>query len=410
MAKFSYGFFLLVTGLLFYNALCVLFNLLLSYPTFTTVHQADLISVRNKTYLRGVCHCPKCPGTSDGPPNPSFSTVEYFLPPGPSKLSPLASRKSLTRVGNELSFDYSSCPADSIAKSSDQWRTEPIHSSCPAVFVIGARKAGTTSLFYYLSGHPEFEGIRLDKGPRSGETFHFSSRYITEDWATYMRSFPKQYIMTGEASVGNFVNCEVPKRIFDSCGNFSKIIIMLRNPIDRYISNFMMRVNLGTREFSNESAISRSIQLDIQHYINALLSNRLDITTAFGNGGLKSWSKFRCLFNPSINMVYEGLYYIHVLNWLCNYPSEHILFLNSEEFYDKPVEILKEVYQFLGLDPLSDSQREAITSFIYNKGTKSTLHQHILQDADRKKLKKVYNFFNDGILEQLNWSRFVNWN
>ena len=399
------------TGSLFINSLCVFYQHLMFYGTHKGINSTRC------------CYSVECPPKKpEGAPissslssvisnvntNPSFTPIKYFLPSGPSRLLPLSSRETLTRIGNELQFDHSLCPPDSVM-ASDQWSSTPAHSSCPAVFVAGARKAGSTSLQHYLSNHPDFEGAHSDDAATSGETFHFSARYLTEQWDTYMSFFPKQYIMTGDASVGNFVNCKVPKRIFESCGNFSKVVIMLRDPINRYVSNFQMRVRRGTRHFNNMTSLSTTVQIDIKHYIDTLLSHGIDISTAFGKNGPKQWHKLKCLFGPSINMAFEGLYYVHVLNWLCNYPSENILILNSDEFFEDSSKILKEVYQFLGLDPLSDSQRDVITSFIYNKGPESATGSSIMKGPDRKKLSKVYNFFNDNILRLLNWNKKVAW-
>lgn len=401
-----HGSLCLVAALLLVNAVCVVYNELM-YDRATTDKACKCQecgsspqSVKNKVEVN---HSLQWGGS-----NPQFAPIKYFIPPGASTLGPLHSRDTLTRIGSDLSFDYSTCPKDSIMLSATWREMVPQHSSCPAVFIVGARKAGTTSMYQYLSNHPEFEGIRLEAGSKTGETFHFSSRYETEYWDQYMAMFPKQYLMTGDASVGNLVNCKVPGRIFTSCGNFSKIIIMLRHPIDRYISNFMMRTALGTRNFNNNTKISTMIKMGVQYYIDKLVSSGIDITKGMGKDGLTSnWAKLRCLFGPSVNMVYEGLYYIHVLNWICNYPSENILIVNSEELFLEPSKILKEVYQFLGLDILSDSRRNAITSIVYNK--RQQTENDILKDADRKKLRTIYRYFNDEILKLLNWDKVVNW-
>ena len=68
--------------------------------------------------------------------------------------------------------------------------TKPLHDSCPHVFIVGAHKGGTTSLYQYLSKHPDFGGILLDKGPSAGETFYFQSRYEKCPWEYYASQFP----------------------------------------------------------------------------------------------------------------------------------------------------------------------------------------------------------------------------
>ena len=46
----------------------------------------------------------------------------------------------------------------------------PKHQDCLTLFIVGARKGGTTSLYSYVAKHPDFDGILLNRGPMSGET------------------------------------------------------------------------------------------------------------------------------------------------------------------------------------------------------------------------------------------------
>ena len=324
----------------------------------------------------------------------------YFLPVRQSMLSADHRYSSLTRLGSEVDFDSDSCPTNSVLKTPSLLSKQPLHASCPAVFVIGARKAGTTSLYQYLSHHPDFEGIHLENGPQAGETFYFSARYYKESWKHYRSRFPKdEPKLTGDASVGNLVNCVVPQRVFESCGNRTKIVALFRNPIKRYVSNFLMRTRRATRKFGNNTALSTVIKVEMERYYSTILSVGVDIQNL-----PQRWSKLSCKFHPSENLIFEGLYHAHLQNWLCNYPyHNNILILNSEEFYTNTSTILKQVYQFLGLSSLTNEQRQLITSFVFNKGKEPLLPHHQLQPSDRKKLSTLYAPFNTALFQQLKW-------
>ena len=324
---------------------------------------------------------------------------QYFVPLRQSTL-PVQRGKSLTRVASEVEFDLDGCPASSVVKTSSLLSKKPLHASCPGVFVIGARKAGTTSLYQYLSHHPDFEGIHLEEGPQAGETFYFSARYYKESWRHYRSRFPKdEPKLTGDASVGNLVNCVVPRRIFESCGRSTKIVAIFRNPINRYVSNFLMRTRRATRNYGNNTALSTVIRMEMERYYSTIMSERLDLQSL-----PSQWSKLVCKFHPSENLIFEGLYHVHLQNWLCNYPfHENILILNSEEFYADTSTILAQVYQFLGLSTLTFEQRQVITSFVFNKGKSPALSHHQLQPADRKKLRSLYAPFNNALFQQLKW-------
>lgn len=312
--------------------------------------------------------------------------------------------ETLTRLGTDLKFDaHRHCPSKSVMRRPRLSEHTPLHDDCPNVFIAGARKAGTTSLYHYLSNHPHFEGTRLDFGPKSGETFHFSSHYETESWSNYMKRFPSGGMMTGDASVGNFVQCKVPERIFKSCGKQSKIIILLRHPIKRFMSNFLMRARLGTAQVQNTTSLSVFARTHLSAFYAEVLERRLDITALPHH-----WDRLLCLFDPARNLVYEGLYYIHVMNWLCSFPSENILLINSEEFYSNTSVIYSQVLQFLGLEMLATDTLGWITSIAYNRGQHRLLEHQKLSLQQQNELNQLYTPFNEELFQLMDWQN-VDW-
>ncbi len=330
-----------------------------------------------------------------------YSSIATAVP----QLDPRYRTSTLTRLGTDLNFDESSCPANSLLSKHQMTNGTPLHLDCPTLFLVGARKGGTTSLYQYLSKHPDFEGVKLEKGPGAGETFHFSSRYDRESWEVYLNRFPSDGVMTGDSSVGNFVRCEVPQRLFESCGKQAKIVMLLRNPIERFVSNFLMRVRTGTRHLHNSSALRTSLKVHLDEFLSAALSNKVDVARM-----PEQWEKLLCLFGPSANLIFEGLYYVHLNNWLCNFPAENILVVNSEEFYSSSTVILSQVLEFLGLKPLDSETLSWITSTVYNKGNYTVPIYQRLSGRDKKLLQGVYEPFNDALMKLLGWdSTKVQW-
>ena len=117
----------------------------------------------------------------------------------------------------------------------------------------------------------------------------------------------------------------------------------------------------------------------------------------------EKWSKLVGLFESAGNMVFEGLYYIHLLNWLCNFPAENILILNSEEFYEHPSKILDIVFQFLGLTRLDPGTCESITSTVYNKGKYEVPAYQRLNRTEIESMMEIFKPFNKALLELLQW-------
>lgn len=119
----------------------------------------------------------------------------------------------------------------------------------PDFLVIGAAKAGTTSLYYYLMQHPRvfmpsnkepmffvFDGRKL-------ENYHFAGsadlpRIVTNltEYMQLFQSAPASSI-TGEASTLYLYDKDAPARIAALIPKV-KMIAILRNPVDRAYSQF----------------------------------------------------------------------------------------------------------------------------------------------------------------------------
>lgn len=309
---------------------------------------------------------------------------------------------TLTRRGDQLKFNpHNSCPSNSLMMSK---RKRSITNECPKVFIVGAKKGGTTSLYQYISEHPDFSGIRLNETKWIGETFYFAQKYGKISLKSYIKQFPKGK-MSGDASVDNLLHCKVPIRISRTCGTNVKVIVLLRNPLHRYISNFMMRIaRSGYSKYSNTSSIHETVKNDIGLVKKALLKRGIGFPRR-----ISEWPRLLCLFECCRSMLYEGLYYIFVMNWLCNFPRENILFINSEEMFRKPDLILEQVLHFIGLKPLDNQSLHQITSSIYNKGVKPFLPRHHLSSDDKQMLLSYYSIFNEAVINLLGWNQLIDW-
>jgi len=312
--------------------------------------------------------------------------------------------ETLTRFGSDLKFDQQSCPTDSIMTNSTLANSPPLHDDCPTLFIVGARKGGSTSLIQYISRHPEFKGVNLHGGIQAGGTHFFNRKIEKQTWENYLSQFPTESgrkLMTGESTVAYLVDCLVPRRILEYCGRQAKIVMLLRNPIDRFVSNFQMRVRV--RRYGKNKHMAEFVRHELDAYRHG--------TNRRGNAKdlLHGWTSLRCKFSPSENMIYEGSYYIHLMNWLCNFPAENIMIINSEQFFHNTSTILKQVFRFLGLKLLPEESYKAISAKVYNSGRYAGIppHQQLTKE-DRNKLRKVFEPFNEALFELLDWSA-VEW-
>ena len=102
----------------------------------------------------------------------------------------------------------------------------------PNLFILGAPKCGTTSLYTYLREHPNIFFSHI-KGPHYFATDFENYRSVKTkvDYANLFSEANAQHSIIGEASVLYLYSENAIKGIYNDNPN-AKLIIMLRNPIE----------------------------------------------------------------------------------------------------------------------------------------------------------------------------------
>ena len=140
----------------------------------------------------------------------------------------------------------------------------------PTLLIIGAHKAGTTSLYEYLNAHPE---IRLSS---QKELAYFAGPVtrptLVSQWSRgpewYRGNFVGTALVHGEASTAytNYPHITgVPQRIYEAIPDV-KLIYAVRDPIDRMVSHYLHVRGLG-RERRSLSDVLRSPRLMSSAYL-----------------------------------------------------------------------------------------------------------------------------------------------
>jgi hypothetical protein len=145
-------------------------------------------------------------------------------------------------------------------------------------FIVGAPKAGTTSLYHYLSEHPQVE-MSSQKEPDyfSDEAIQEGGMYYGKNRINTLKKYEalfmqKEGVLYGEGSVSYLFYENVATDI-KKYNPDAKIIIMLRNPIERAFSHYLMDYRLGLLSDSFEDVINkkskhRNAYLFYQQYIS----------------------------------------------------------------------------------------------------------------------------------------------
>lgn len=202
----------------------------------------------------------------------------------------------------------------------------------PDFLIIGAQKGGTTSLYYYLASHPQvIPAIRK-------EVDFWSWKYAYGlDW--YLAHFPPVHqsaYLTGEASPSYLNHPEAATRL-KAINPQVKLIVLLRNPVDRAISHYYHWRRLGWEERTLADAIA---------------AERAQLETEPN------------YWRSEQNYLAAGVYVEFLQKWLKVFPQEQFLILSSEAFYTQTDATLDRVWKFLDLPEhqISDYKK-------YNSGT-----------------------------------------
>jgi hypothetical protein len=245
----------------------------------------------------------------------------------------------------------------------------------PDFLIIGAQKAGTTSLFHYVGQHPD---IQL---PLSKEIHYYDLNYTkgTKWYRSFFASVIRTKI-TGESTPYYLFHPFVPARVYHDNPK-TKIIILLRHPGERAFSHFQMMKRMGIEKLET---FSEAIQAE--------------------HGRLKKGLKY--LYTDSLSASFEHQHYTYLSRgkyarqlkrWFHYFSKEQILIIKSEDLFENPIKTLEKVYLFLGVDVIYPKDISTM-----NPGLKENIHPD-----DKKCLEEYFHKYNRK-LELLLDSKF-NW-
>ena len=206
----------------------------------------------------------------------------------------------------------------------------------PNFIIFGVSRSGTTSLYQYLSQHPNIEPCAV-KEPRYFDMYY--DRGI--NW--YKMNFPSKFqkfvftkikhkkFITGEASGAYLQNPHTPKRI-RSLDPKMKLILLLRNPVDRAFSHYVRKMKNGSEKLSFEDAIEQE-------------KSRIE-------GEQERMEQNEKYYSPiyhSLAYITTGLYVIRLKHWLKYFSMKQILVLENGEFLRDPEKVYNQAIEFLDL-------------------------------------------------------------
>ena len=219
-------------------------------------------------------------------------------------------------------------------------------------FIVGAPKSGTTSLYHYLSEHPQVE-MSSQKEPDyfSDKAIHEQGMYYAKNRVDTLDKYEslfvqKESVVYGEASVSYLFYENVAEDIKKYNPN-AKIIIMLRDPIERAFSHYLMDYRLGLISDSFENVLAK-----ISKHKNAHLFYQ--------------------------QYIEVSKYAKQIQRYLDFFKKENILFIDYEDFKKNVSKTVDQVYNFLNIS----------TEFVADINTK---HNTFIMPKN-KIIRLIYSF------------------
>ena len=222
----------------------------------------------------------------------------------------------------------------------------------PDFLIIGAQKAGTTSLYHYLAQHPRIQPPIFRK-----EINYFEKRYYRRSLKWYQSQFSSSTpeLMNFEASTNYLFYPWAAKRVFDTLPN-SKIIILLREPKQRALSQYKHQIRSKEEQYGFTEALEREFNIMDEEY-EKILANPKYFSKSFRN----------------YSYLKRGLYCEQIKNWLQYFKLENLFISSSESFFKDPNKICNKIFCFLEIErfpvDINDKYNQSVNKYLVQRQT-----------------------------------------
>jgi hypothetical protein len=246
----------------------------------------------------------------------------------------------------------------------------------PDFVIIGAAKGGTTSLYGWLCEHPFV-------APATHKEVHYFdyNHYRSEDW--YRKHFPLERegnafaaaqgrpFLTGEASPSYISHYWAPHRLATLLPE-AKLLVALRNPIERAYSQFQMSRREGEEELESfaDAVAVEDRRLDPER-ARAMKDPR------YNSWPIGCWS-----------YLMRSRYAEQLERWFELFPRERFHFVTLEQLSAEPQLALDGVHEFLGLPPHRHEDLQPLHTAAYDPMPAETLAS--LTDYFRPHNERLY--------------------
>jgi len=214
----------------------------------------------------------------------------------------------------------------------------------PTFFMVGAARAGTTSMYDYLRAHPQIFMPPNAFGVAGKEPSFFCD--LVPPWAvkyrdreTYLSLYQKGRgrLAVGDGSTNYLVAPESARRIRDAYPD-AKILMILRNPVARAHSLYRYICAWG---FEDAPTFEKGLARE---------ASRL--------GNARFIAEWQLLYHAFL-YYHSGLYAEQVTRYLDLFPREQVHIVLFDDMKTDLLGTIQGIYRFLGVDPSFEPELDA---------------------------------------------------
>jgi hypothetical protein len=250
----------------------------------------------------------------------------------------------------------------------------------PDFFIGGVQKGGTTSLYAALTQHPQVIRAKFKEVFYYGNNdnykkglAHYKQFFATSFHKSRLESKFGNPVLTLDATTNLFESKEAPKRILKDNPN-AKIIFILRNPVERAFSQYMMSQKKGW----DKATFEQALELE-------------EARIAEGAEKAKDFDGHNYAFQR-LGYRSRSTYVNSMRNWFSEFPKENILVLNSESFFENPAHAFETICDFLKIDNNVKVRFDKLNEGSGNK----------MDERTRESLRNYFKPYNEELFTLLN--------
>lgn len=280
----------------------------------------------------------------------------------------------------------------------------------PAFIIIGTQKGGTSALSALLDHHPWMESTwyfephffdfnevmlyyrqRLDESEAMCKVLR---TYLQKNFnLKRLRAYPN--LMAFEKTPSYILTPNAPARI-KATVPWAKIVVTLRNPVDRLVSHHKMLVERKWENRSFPEALADDINV-MRHLGYWIPDDDPLNTTRFAPPSARSLRKHK-----TEGMLYRGCYARQLLPWLEYYElGKDLLVVQYEQLKADPTRVLNQLLDFVGA-PRYDFPSDIVNKS-YSPRSKTWLTGYVpeVTPGHRAYLHRFFARYNDELVELL---------